>query len=205
MHDLLSRDLAACQAIGTSRSHALVRKRAGSRRHSDPGQVPLRSPIVIRRGIRYRQLMTDKAQVKAILHGLMGETMEVDLEGPPFQRTIEGNWFSYLNGELLPCFDYRLGQDETSLEQHYDFRENSQAVTDKPQVIAIAHLPTGETLKVEIEGPPFPTSLPGSMFPLPMQAVNFIVLHRPEQDPESLEQHYDSDTGYPAGALQADD
>jgi len=149
--------------------------------------------------------MTDKAQIKAILHGLLGETMEVDLEGPPFPRTIEGNWFNYPNGELVPSFDYRLGQDETSLKQHYDFRENRQAITDKLQVIAMAHLPTGETLKVEIEGPPFLPSLPGSMFSLPMQEFTFEVFHRPGQDPASLEQHYDTDTGYPARALQADD
>ena len=76
------------------------------------------------RQVRYAQPMADKAQVKAILHGLGGDTREIDLEGPPFQRTIEGNWFHFPNEELRYPFDHRPGQDEASLEQHYDFREN---------------------------------------------------------------------------------
>ena len=78
-------------------------------------------------------------------------------------------------------------------------------MTDKPQVIAIAHVPSGEELKVEIEGPPFPPSLPGSMFPYSMREFTFTVWHRPGQDPASLEQHYDSDTGYPARADDIED
>ena len=74
--------------------------------------------------VRYGQAMKNQPQVKAIVHGLGGETRKVDLEGPPFQRTIEGNWFHYPNEELLYTFDHRPGQDESSLEQHYDFREN---------------------------------------------------------------------------------
>ena len=80
--------------------------------------------MVVGPGVRYRQPMTDKPQVKAILHGGDGDTREIDLEGPPFQRTIEGNWFYFPNEELLYRFDHREGQDESSLEQHYDFRGN---------------------------------------------------------------------------------
>ena len=80
--------------------------------------------IVIGCQVRYGQLMTDKAQVKAILHGVDGDTREIDLEGPPFQRTIEGNWFYFPNEELLYRFDHREGQAESALEQHYDFRGN---------------------------------------------------------------------------------
>lgn len=69
-------------------------------------------------------------------------------------------------------------------------------MTDKPQVMAIAHVPTGETLEVAIEGPPFAPSLPGSAFVLPMQELRFTVYLRPGQDESSLEQHYDSDTGH---------
>ena len=75
--------------------------------------------------VRYGQPMTDKAQVKAVLHGLDDEIRETDLEGPPFQRTITGNWFYFPNEELKYHFDLRPGQDEASLEQHYDFRQNA--------------------------------------------------------------------------------
>ena len=71
--------------------------------------------------------MTVKAQAKAILHGLDGETMEIDLEGPPFPLRIEGNWFWYPNEEVVYPFDRRPDQDETSLEQHYQIDDGRTA------------------------------------------------------------------------------
>ena len=53
--------------------------------------------------------MTSNSQVKAILHGPGVETREIALEGPPFQSTIEGNWFYFPNQELVYIFDHRPG------------------------------------------------------------------------------------------------
>ena len=70
-----------------------------------------------------------------------------------------------------------------------------QPMTDKPQVIAIAHLHTGETLTKEIDGPPFPPFLDTNMFPEPRVTIFSKVFLRPGQDSASLEQHYDPDNG----------
>ena len=68
-------------------------------------------------------------------------------------------------------------------------------MTDKDQVKAIAHLHSGGTREMEIEGPPFPPILEGRQFAGPREELIFTFYHRPRQDPLSLEQHYDLDNG----------
>ena len=71
--------------------------------------------------------------------------------------------------------------------------------------MGIFHQSDGKTKALPIDGPPFQMKIEvrlESVFTIGLFQDFF---HRPGQDPASLEQHYDLDTGYPARAVDTED